>query len=117
MSTMRKTLLSASFFLTAFALIGSPGLNWNCLEGQNDNQSNGNCAAGRVTFTGGGYPATVHISVTRTSTAQVIDDYDYETTGGNIEFTETLVPADTYSVNLVGANVAVSRSITTYGGN
>jgi hypothetical protein len=113
---MRKTILFGTFFLAAFALLGFANLTSTCLEGTvgNGDDNNGNCAAGRVSFSGSGFPATVHINVSRNSTGEVIDDYDYEAAGGTIEFTETLVPADTYSVRLTGANgLTVTRNVTT----
>jgi hypothetical protein len=115
---MRKTLFFATFFLTAFALVGSPGLTWTCLEGQIGNEGNGYCAPGRVAFTGSGFLSSVHITVSRTSSGEVIDDYNYDASGGTIQFTETLVPADTYIVQLTGANgLVVSRNVTTGSGN
>lgn len=99
--------------------MGSAGLSWTCLEGRVGNDdSNSNCAAGRVSFSGTGYPAMVHINVSRGSTGEVIDDYDYESTGGTIQFTETLVPADTYNVRLTGADgLLITRNVITGGGN
>jgi hypothetical protein len=115
---MKKTLLFTTFFLAAFSLLGSGGINATCLEGRVGNEDDGNCAAGRVSFTGSGYPNSVHITVTRGSTGEVIDDYDYESSVGMIEFTETLVPADTYNVRLTASNgLLVTKNVTTGGGN
>jgi hypothetical protein len=115
---MKKTFLFTTFFLAAFSLFGSGGINATCLEGTVGNQDDGNCAAGRVSFTGSGYPNSVHITVTRGSTGEVIDDYDYESSVGTIEFTETLVPADTYTVRLTASNgMLVTKNVTTGGGN
>ena len=112
---MRKTFLFGSLFLTALTLVGSPGLTWSCLEGH---MGTGNCAAGRVQFTGSGLTNSVHVTVSRTSSGKVIDDYDYDSTGGGIQFVETLVPADTYSVQVRGTDgLGVTQTITTGGGN
>jgi hypothetical protein len=114
---MRKSFLFGSLFLTALTLIGSPGLTWTCLEGQNGFEGNGNCAPGRVSFTGSGLTNSVRVTVTRGSSGEVIDDYNYDTTGGGIQFVETLVPGDTYSVEVRGTNgLGVTRTITTGGG-
>jgi hypothetical protein len=115
---MRKTFLFGSLFMTALTLVGSPGLTWTCLEGQNGLEGNGNCAAGRVSFVGSGLTNSVHVTVSRTSSGEVIDDYNYDSAGGGIQFVETLVPADTYSVKVQGTNgLGVTRTITTGGGN
>jgi len=114
---MKKTLLGAAFFLTTLTMVGSAGLTWNCLEGQTGFQGNGNCAAGRVAFSGSGYSGSVHINV-RNSAGMAIDDYDYNSSDGTIQFTETLVPADTYAIVLTGANgLRVAQSVTTGGDN
>jgi|KBSMisStaDraftv2_1062788.scaffolds.fasta_scaffold06772_4 hypothetical protein len=115
--SMRKTLLFGSLFLTALSLVGSPGLTWTCLEGQTGFEGNGNCAPGRVSFTGSGLTNSVRVTVTRSSSGEVIDDYNYDSTGGSIQFVETLVPGDTYSVEVRGTNgLGVTRNITTGGG-
>jgi hypothetical protein len=115
---MKKTFLFTTFFLAAFSLLGSGGINATCLEGRAGNEDDGTCAAGRVSFSGTGYPTSVHITVTRGSTGEVIDDYDYESSVGTIEFTETLVPADTYNVRLTASNgLLVTKNVTTGGGN
>jgi len=116
--SMRKPLLFGSLFLTALTLVGSPGLTWTCLEGQNGFEGNGNCAPGRVSFTGSGLTSSVRVTVTRTSSGEVIDDYNYDSTGGGIQFVETLVPGDTYSVQVRGTDgLGVTRTVTTGGGN
>jgi hypothetical protein len=115
--SMRKTLLFGSLFLTALSLVGSRGLTWTCLEGQTGFEGNGNCAPGRVSFTGSGLTNSVRVTVTRSSSGEVIDDYNYDSTGGSIQFVETLVPGDTYSVEVRGTNgLGVTRNITTGGG-
>ncbi len=113
---MRKALLFTTFFLTTLTMVGSGGLTWSCLEGQTGFEGNGNCAPGRVAFSGTGYPSTVHINVSN-STGVVIDDYDYDSADGTIQFTETLVPADTYTVKLTAPSVMVSQNVTTGGGD
>jgi len=103
--------------LTALALVGSPGLTWTCLEGQAGFEGNGNCAPGRVSFTGSGLTSSVRVTVTRTSSGEVIDDYNYGSNGGAIQFVESLVPGDTYSVEVRGTNgLGVTRTVTTGGG-
>jgi len=115
---MRKPILFGSLFLTALTLVGSPGLTWRCLEGQTGFEGNGNCAPGRVAFTGSGLTNSVRVTVTRSSSGEVIDDYNYDSTGGGIQFVETLVPGDTYSVEVRGTNgLGVTRTITTGGGD
>lgn len=104
--------------MTALTLVGSPDLTWRCLEGQNGFEGNGNCAPGRVSFTGSGLTSSVRVTVTRTSSGEVIDDYNYDSTGGGIQFVETLVPGDTYSVQVRGTDgLGVTRTVTTGGGN
>jgi len=114
---MRKTILFGTFFLAAFTLLGFASLTSTCLEGT-VGDGNGNCAAGRVSFSGSGYPPMVHINVSRNSSGEVIDDYDYDAAGGTIQFVETLVPADTYVVRLTNTDtgLVVTRTVTTGGG-
>jgi hypothetical protein len=112
--SMRKTLLFGSLFLTALTLVGSPGLTWTCLEGQTGFEGNGNCSPGRVSFVGSGLTNSVRVTVTRGSSGEVIDDYNYDSTGGGIQFVETLVPGDTYLVKVTGTDgLGVTRTITT----
>jgi len=94
---MKKLLTVAALVLAPLALIGSPsGLSWSCVDGTG---VSGNCAPGHVTFTGTGYPSpVVHVRVTDSSGSE-LDDFDYNTQG-NLNFTETLVPAGTYSVTI-----------------
>ena len=71
-----------------------------------------------MSFSGSGYPNSVHITVTRGTSGEVIDDYNYESSIGIIEFTETLVPADAYNVRLTATNgLLVAKNVTTGGGN
>lgn len=115
---MRKPLLFGSLFFTALTLVGSPGLTWTCLEGQTGFQGSGNCTPGRVSFTGSGLTSSVRVTVTRTSSGEVIDDYNYDSAGGGIQFVETLVPADTYSVQVRGTDgLGVTQNVTTGAGN
>jgi hypothetical protein len=115
---MRKPLLFGSLFLTALTLVGSPGLTWTCLEGQTGFEGNGNCAPGRVSFVGSGLTNSVRVTVTRSSSGEVIYDYNYDYTGGPLQFVETSVLVDTYSVQVRGTDgLGVTRTITTGGGN
>jgi len=62
--------------------------------------------------------SSVHVTVSRTSSGEVIDDYNYNSSGGGIQFVETLVHADTYSVELRGTDgLGVTRNITTGSGD
>jgi hypothetical protein len=111
---MRKPFLFGSLLLTAFTLVGSPGLTWTCLEGQTGFQGNGNCAPGRVSFVASGLTNSVRVTVTRTSSGEIIDDYNYDSTGGGIQFVETLVPGDTYAVQVKGTDgLGVTQTVTT----
>ena len=95
---MKKLFLFTTFFLAAFSLLGSGRINATCLQGTVGNQDDGNCAAERVSFTGSGYPNSVHITVTRGSTGEV--------------------PVDTYNVLLTASNgMLVTKNVTTGGGN
>ena len=77
----------------------------------------GNCAAGHVTFLGVGFPNQVHITVTRNSTGDIYDDFDYDATIlGILKFTETLYPGDTYTVQ-IGSTSQLVTTVTTGGGN
>jgi hypothetical protein len=107
---MRKTIF-AVLILAAVALVGSPsGLTWSC--GSGTSQS-GTCAPGPVTFSGQQYPSTVHVRVVRNSTNDIYDDWDYDTTGGNLSFTETLRPADSYSVTVTGESLSLTQTVST----
>jgi hypothetical protein len=61
----------------------------------------GNCITGFVTFFGTGYPRNVDVTVTNVTDPDrpyVIDDFKYIAVGGNLQFTETLIPAGVYEV-------------------
>jgi hypothetical protein len=106
---MRKTTLFAVFILTAIALVGSPsGLSWSC----GDSTGSG-CAPGPVTFTGQNYPSTVHVHVVRNSNNEVYDDWDYDASNGTLNFTETLQPADSYTVTISGDGVSSTQTVST----
>jgi hypothetical protein len=111
---MKKIILLAAFVLVPLALLAfTTSITWTCVDGTTDN---GNCAVGHVTFTGAGYPSQVHVNVTRNSTGDVYDDFDYDASnGGALTFTETLYPADTYTVQ-IGSTSQVITTVTT-GGN
>ena len=105
---MKKVLLITLLITGAVALIGSPSLGWTCADGGYQV-----CNPGRVTFTGSGYASVVHINVLRNSDSAVYDDFDYDATAGLLSFTETLVPADTYTVTITQSGSALSTSVTT----
>jgi hypothetical protein len=95
---MKKTILFAAMLLGAMTLTGYTGLSQTCVDGAS---SNGNCAPGKVTFTGSSYPSQIHVQVTRYSTGEAYDDWDYQAASdGTISFTETLYPADYYRVTV-----------------
>ncbi len=111
---MKKTIF-AVFILASVALVGSPsGLTWSCSNGTTQS---GSCAPGPVTFSGQQFPSTVHVRVVRNSTNDIYDDWDYDTSnGGTLSFTETLQPADTYTLTLTGSDgTSVTQSVTTGG--
>jgi hypothetical protein len=90
---MRNFVLFAFAGLLTLGLSGRSGLTGGCLKG-GDYPS---CVGGEVVFTGSNYPAQVHVTVTNSS-GKVIDDGDYQTSGGTVSFTENLSFADTYTV-------------------
>jgi hypothetical protein len=94
-----KTKLFASFALS-IALLGAPsGISISCVDG--DASGGGDCAPGRVTFTGTQYPENVHVKVVRNSDGVVYDNWDYNTNDeGRLRFTETLVPAGDYTMTV-----------------
>ena len=110
---MKKLLTFAALVLAPLTLAGSGGLNWACVDGTLDG---GNCYPGHVHFTGASYGSTIHINVARNSDGTVYDDFDYDATKG-VDFTETLYPAGTYTVTVVGYPYAASTSVTTGGGD
>jgi hypothetical protein len=112
---MKKAILLAVIVLVPLALVAyQASISLTCLEGIT---FGGNCAAGRVTFLGVGYPSQVHINVTRNSTGDVYDDFDYDSSNlGILKFTETLYPGDTYTVK-IGTTSQVVTTVTTGDGN
>jgi hypothetical protein len=109
---MRKAILFSLLGLGALTLVGSSTLAVSCGDGISES---GNCAAGHVTFSGSGFPATVHINVSRSSDGVVYDDFDYVTTSitGNLSFTETLVPAGTYTIKVSSNAGTLVQTVTT----
>jgi hypothetical protein len=90
---MRKTRIFAPAVLLSFGLFGQSGITGSCRLGG----TYPSCDGGEVVFTGSGYAAQVHVSVTNSS-GKVIDDGDYTTSGGVLSFTENLSFADTYTI-------------------
>jgi hypothetical protein len=91
-------------------MTGGSALSITCLSGTTQW---GTCAPGQVTFTGTNYPETVHVSVVRQSDGQVYDNADYNSIGGVLMFTETLVPAAQYSITITANNSSVTQTVTT----
>jgi hypothetical protein len=112
---MKKAILLAVLVLVPLALVGyQASIALTCVDGVT---YGGNCAAGHVTFLGVGFPNQVHITVTRNSTGDVYDDFDYDaSTGGILKFTETLYPGDTYTVQ-IGTTSQTVTTVTTGDGN
>lgn len=103
----------AALVLAPLTLAGSGGLNWTCVDGT---LGGGNCYPGHVHFTGVSYGSTIHINVARVNDGTVYDDFDYDASKG-VDFTETLYPAGTYAVTLVGYPYASTQTVTTGGGD
>jgi hypothetical protein len=60
---------------------------------------NGHCTEGMVTFRGSSFPSTVYLKVLSYPAGVLIDSGAYDTTNnGELTFTQTLVPAGSYSV-------------------
>jgi len=94
-------------------LLGDPaGLTITCNDGTGQN---GNCAVGRVTFASSNYSGIVHVSVVRNSNGDVFDDFDYDASAGSIQFTQSLIPAGSYTVTLASNGVNYTQTITTGG--
>ena len=89
----------------AFALYGQSGITGTCRNGG----AYPACVGGEVVFTGTGYPAQVHVTVTNSANTK-IDDGDYTTTDGILSFAENLSFADTYTISV---NNHVVLTITT----
>jgi hypothetical protein len=92
---MRKTKLFTLAALLSSGLFGQSGLTGSCRNGG----TYPSCDGGEIVFTGANYPALVHITVTNSS-GKVIDDGDYTTNVGNLQFTENLSFADTYTISV-----------------
>ncbi len=110
---MKKTILFVAMLMGAMTLTatsGTSGLSLTCLDGVG---TSGNCAAGRVAFTGTQYPSTVHIYVAKNSTGAEYDNWDYSASGGQLTFTETLAPAGTYTVTVNTGSAIEQYTITT----
>jgi hypothetical protein len=92
---MRKTRRLVFWALLSNGVFGQSGITGSCRNGG----TYPNCVGGEVVFTGSGYPAQVHITVSN-SAGTVIDDGDYTTNGGILSFTENLSFADTYTISV-----------------
>jgi len=58
----------------------------------------GHCSEGMVTFRGADYPENVYLKVLSYPAGVMIDQGGYRADQGQLVFTQTLVPAGTYSV-------------------
>jgi len=85
--------------MTMFAgKTGPSGLSVSCEAGSGT--LGGDCASGRVTFTGTDYSNHTHVLVVKDD-GTVYDDFFYRAPGGVLSFTETLDPG-TYTVETAG---------------
>ena len=110
---MKKTRLFACLALASAALLGDPaGLTVTCADGRGED---GHCAVGRVTFASSSYSGTVHVSVVRDSTGDLYDDFDYDASAGSIRFTQSLIPAGSYTVTLVSNGTNYTQTVSTGG--
>ncbi len=107
---MKKKTLFACLALVSVALFAAPaGLSVTCDDGTSQS---GNCAVGRVTLSSSAYNGTVHVNVVNDSTGTVYDDFDYDASGGHITFTQSLIPAGSYTVTLVSNGTSYTQTIT-----
>jgi len=90
------TLLVLAVSATIAGKLPPSGLTVSCGNGT---AVNGNCLAGFITFSGTSYPSHVRVVVTGAFTGP-LDDSVYSAQGGNLNFTEQLEPADSYTVTL-----------------
>lgn len=60
----------------------------------------GSCREGMVTFRGTDYPDTVDLKVLSYPVGTLIDSALYDTNLGSLQFTQTLVPAGTYQLQV-----------------
>src|SRR6266568_5376758 len=91
------TVLAFLFAALSLVLSAQSGLTGSCRNGG----AYPACVGGEVVFTGTGYTAQVHVTVTNSANSK-IDDGDYTTTDGVLSFTENLSFADTYTIALNG---------------
>ena len=107
---MKRFRLFSFLLLASVALMGTgAGLTVTCNDGT---AQSGNCAVGRVTFSSPTYGGIVHIRVVRDAMAQVYDDFDYDTAGGALNFTESLIPSGSYTVTLTSNGNTFTQSVT-----
>jgi len=98
--------LFVAFLAVAAPLCGDPsGITGACKNGGDYPH----CVGGEIVFSGTGYAAQVHITVTNSS-GQAIDDGDYKTKSGSLSFTENLSFADTYTVSLDSKSALVVKA-------
>jgi len=89
------TILILAASVTIAGKLPPSGLTVTCESGS---ALDGNCSAGFVTFSGTSYPS--HVRVVITGATGQIDDSVFSAPGGNLNFTEQLEPADSYTVTL-----------------
>jgi len=77
---------------------------------------NGHCTEGMVTFRGSNYPETAYLKVLSYPAGVLIDSGAYSAAGGSLTFTQTLVPAGSYSVTVssdeAGTDVLTTMMVT-----
>ncbi len=108
---MKNFKLFGSLILASVTLMGTgANLSVSCGDGVG---YNGNCAVGRVTFTSPNYSGTVHINVLKNSNNAEYDDFDYDASGGQLSFTESLIPGGTYTITITANGNTYTQSVTT----
>ena len=77
-----------------------PSLTVTCGDANSTRQpyENGHCTEGMVTFRGPNFPASVYVKVLSYPAGVLIDHAGYDAQGGQLSFTQTLIPAGSYSV-------------------
>jgi len=117
-----STLLVSSFALGALVanadVATPPSLAITCGDVNSTTQpfENGHCTEGMVTFRGSNFPENVFLKMLSYPAGVLIDQAGYSAHEGRLVFTQTLVPAGTYSViassDEAGEKVLTSMSVT-----
>src|SRR6185295_12276509 len=94
-----------------------PSLNITCgdINSTTAPFDSGHCTEGMVTFRGSNFPENVYLKVLSYPAGVLIDQAGYNAREGQLVFTQTLVPAGTYSViassDEAGEQVLTSMSV------